>query len=537
MSYRLHPSSGLLHPAWLASLALLATNDHILKGADVLPAVVTGKLSDLAGMVVAPLLLAVLLRVRSVRGWLACHVAVGLGFAAIQVSAEAASLWSGAMGMLGVPWTITRDLTDLLALPMLLVSAWGLLPALRRAARANARRTAEAGAAAVGLLCCVATSYEEEPPCCDSDTDTDTDTFGDGSTDDGGVEQELPPFTADVFLSNQTEEDQVVRIRALRTDVLIDCDEVAQDPGSLLRSSLFAPADAWTLPRFANLRVLEHGPGQAPCYAAWVEADTLSPTLLWWRDGDPGLATVPGEGITELPGQVILGYGSTGLALEGPTDLVWASQPAEPPAEGVCASQPDAERIGWSTPVPWGTAIIEAVDEGVDGCLSIDLQRSSETTETWYLCVPATSFPFVAGDFVELRLGGDETRLEVLSLDESGVQRPLPHLSIAAGQWLPQLEGVEMVALPLYDCGAQSEPECGTVERPMAIVVGGPGLEAAELVPGDGPTQLANEERVVEFTVGHAQERFVVDPACALGPDALGTDLEVVVAQWAPSEG
>jgi hypothetical protein len=62
----LDPRAGLAHPAWWLALALLALNDHVLKGAGLLPAWLTGKLSDVAGLVVAPVLLAALLMLGAV---------------------------------------------------------------------------------------------------------------------------------------------------------------------------------------------------------------------------------------------------------------------------------------------------------------------------------------------------------------------------------------------------------------------------------------------------------------------------------------
>jgi hypothetical protein len=114
----LHPARALLTPTWLLALVVLALNDHLLKGAGLLPGAVTGKLSDLAGMLVAPVLLAVLLRVRSRRGLLLCHAAVGAVFAAINLSPAAADAWSALMGLVW-PWHVTVDPTDLLALPAL----------------------------------------------------------------------------------------------------------------------------------------------------------------------------------------------------------------------------------------------------------------------------------------------------------------------------------------------------------------------------------------------------------------------------------
>lgn len=538
MAYDLHPSRGLLHPAWLASLGVLALNDHVLKGADLLPGALTGKLSDVAGMLVAPLLLAAVLRVRRMPGWVACHLAVGAVFAAIQLSAPAAEAWSAAMGFVGFPWVITQDVTDLAVLPVLALSLWGLLPAMRRRAAANARRSAELGAASVGMLCCVATSDVDEPLEPQPWEDTD------GWDDPEPPPQELPPINADVYISNATAQTQVVRIRPLRTDIAVDCEAIAESPGTLLRSSLFEPASAWTVPPNANIPVVDHSSGERWCYAAWIEADVLEPVIAMWMDGSVSITSVPGEGQWGLPGELQLRGGAEGLSIEGDPSLIHAQQDTEPAAEGSCAPQPDGDRIGWSTPVPWGAATITAVEAGVDGCLAVDLARGAETDETWYLCVPQTSFPFQAGDEIDVRLVGaapGETALvdaiEIVTVDELGEAQALPSLTVSAGAGLPAHADLELAALPLFSCDITSEPVCGTVERPLSLIVGGDDLEAIEVEAADGTQRIAGEGRFVEVTLMHAQERFVVDPLCALGPVDRGLDLELAIAQWPALEG
>lgn len=531
----LHPARGLLHPAWLASLLLLALNDHVLKGAGLVPEVLTGKLSDVVGLVVAPLLLAALLRVRSMRAWVACHLAVGAVFSAIQLSAAAAAGWSALLGLVGFPWVITRDPTDLVALPMLAASLWGFLPVMRRPAAATARRTAETGVAAVGLVCCVATSSTGDD-CCDDGPWGDTDTDG---TDDGDQgPPSLPDLWTDVYLSNATGQDVVVRLRALRPEVALDCEAVAEAPGQRLRSSLFAPAESWMLPPSTNLAVLDHLSGAAPCYAVWVEADALPPAILFWMDGVPAITTVPALGQHELAGEVVLVPGELqSLALAASGALVSPADAQDPAGEDECAPQADADRLGWSFPVPWGPARLEAVTPGVDGCLALDLAQGDLPVQTWYLCVPSSSFPFVAGDDVELRLPADAEptldSLEIVALGADGEVLPLPSLHAAAGSSLPVVEGLDLLAVPQYGCAIESEPVCGTAERPMAVLVEGPELEAVELVAGGEPLRERDEVRTLEVTVMHAQERFVLDAACGQGPDVLGPDLEVVIAQWA----
>jgi hypothetical protein len=58
------PRTALSHPLFWSALVGLLVNDHVLKPAHVLPGWVVGKLSDFVGMLVAPVVLTVLLRVR-----------------------------------------------------------------------------------------------------------------------------------------------------------------------------------------------------------------------------------------------------------------------------------------------------------------------------------------------------------------------------------------------------------------------------------------------------------------------------------------
>ncbi|MEM7154414.1 MAG: hypothetical protein AAF799_16325 [Myxococcota bacterium] len=133
------PPVPLLHPVALAAVAVLAINDHWLKEA--WPGVVTGKLSDVAGLVFFPLLLLAMLQLlgatrfaRSSAARLGCVGLTGLVFGAIQVLPEAAEMYRHGLGWLQWPVLAlldgarfpqpvahTMDSTDLLALPALLV--------------------------------------------------------------------------------------------------------------------------------------------------------------------------------------------------------------------------------------------------------------------------------------------------------------------------------------------------------------------------------------------------------------------------------
>lgn len=118
------PRTALSHPLFWSALVGLLVNDHVLKPAHVLPGLVAGKLSDFAGMLVAPVVLTVLLRVRGGWGRMAAFAAVASVFVAIKLSRSCADLVEGISRYTPVPWRIWCDPTDLVALSMLPLAWW-----------------------------------------------------------------------------------------------------------------------------------------------------------------------------------------------------------------------------------------------------------------------------------------------------------------------------------------------------------------------------------------------------------------------------
>jgi hypothetical protein len=149
LSRRPIPADAFLHPLALAALVLLILNDHVLK--DLAPGPLTGKLSDLVGLVVLPLLVlgAWELAMATLGRWhgptrTALIVAIALAggaFTAIKMSADGAETYRVAMGL--ARWPIdalmaaaggaqppeagrvrfVQDPSDLICLPALFV-AW-----------------------------------------------------------------------------------------------------------------------------------------------------------------------------------------------------------------------------------------------------------------------------------------------------------------------------------------------------------------------------------------------------------------------------
>lgn len=141
---------GLLHPIPLVALVVLVINDHVLKRA--YPGVITGKLSDFAGLALFPLVLQGMYELALVitrRPWrpsprvlLHCSILTGIVFISIKTWTPALDAWryslaalqwpvrevwamvSGRMLPPLIPVQAVRDPSDLVALPSLALAWW-----------------------------------------------------------------------------------------------------------------------------------------------------------------------------------------------------------------------------------------------------------------------------------------------------------------------------------------------------------------------------------------------------------------------------
>jgi hypothetical protein len=517
----LRPARALLTPTWLVALALLGLNDHLLKGAGVLPGAVTGKLSDLAGMLVAPALLAALLGLRSRRGVLLAHLAVAAVFAAIKLSPAAADAWSWTMGLVGFPWRIVVDPTDLLALPALALGWRALVPAMARpapAVPARLPRLAHASAAVVGTALCVATS---PPPRQDDGGEWEG---GEGTTDD----VDYVDISADVYLHNAADRDIVVRTRELRASVELDCATVAEDPGLLLSESLFGEGRTWTLPPTTNAPARDVQAGTRACYAVRVEGDALvDPFVLFWAADDPTVQVIDGDiddPALHSDGAVLLGADADGRVsvTEARSDVVFPID-LTPPVDAFRPG-PDAGRLAWSDP-PEGAHRISGLAVGPDGCAAIDLDDG--LTARWYLCVPEGALPFAVGERVEFTATEDAVILARIPDPEDPT--PVPELTLHVSRGERPLGPLDAELAHRVDYAAEIAPDpvCGTVSRPGEISARFLDGDVVTARPGESRT-LASGDDSLTLWVAHAEQREVLDPECAEGPDRLGADVEVV---------
>lgn len=112
------------HPLTIGATAVLLLNDHVFKQA--WPGLVTGKLSDVAGLVVAPAVLGLLFGLfRAGRiGAAAATLLTGAGFVWVKLTHTGAEVASAAWSIVNGPSVVLADPGDLVALPALGLAWW-----------------------------------------------------------------------------------------------------------------------------------------------------------------------------------------------------------------------------------------------------------------------------------------------------------------------------------------------------------------------------------------------------------------------------
>jgi hypothetical protein len=528
----LAPARALLTPTWIAALAVLVANDHWLKGSGLAPGLLTGKLSDFAGMLVAPVLLASLLGLRSRRGLALCHAAVALVFTGIQLSPAFAGQWSALMGLFGHPWVITCDPTDLIALPFLGLS-WALLvPEMdpSKPALAPLQRTAVATLSVFGLWSTVATS------------------------DDSGMafdDEWYVDVTGNIYVNNANDFQISLHVRGLR-DLDLDCDQISLDPGRLLTDAAFGPAEHWSLPARTNVGIELFGP--AGCGAALIAGEGIPTTIVFVEDNRYPIQWFPGQTFAtdELDyGGTAIVFGESGSEWFGGDEFRFAPRTAAPELPAECAA-PEAEaRLDWSGEVPARPVELLGLEHGVDGCHEFLVQELGWITEeivpqgspySFYVCGPELVAEFEPGARIQLQQSWGHNGDRVLSLtlldpetlteavDPFGTHERRVRLLRGANdpQLIGPMLGRTVVAVPAYSCPWLIEDGCATVERPTALA----NHDLGELAVGV-PVVFTDLAAPVQRTavLSYARERALVDPGCIDGAERLRFDLDLVIVE------
>ncbi len=471
-----------------------------------------------------------------------CHVAVGAVFAAIKLSPAAADAWSWVMGLVGNAWVITVDPTDLIALPVLAIGWRALLPAMRRPMPARvpraggslrlAPRLAQLGAIVAGTSLSIATSEGG------GDEGSDVGDVGDvGEWDTGWDTGEIvyEDIEADAYLHNNSTADLIVRTRDLLPEVQIDCIAAEEDPGLLLSESLFGAGRTWTMPANTNAAARDLSLASRDCYAVRVEGDRLvEPFILFWRASDLSVEVIPGS-ITDgshRAGAVLLGADADGQVsvTSSQREIVFAIDEIAP--VGAYVPGPDVERLAWSDPPLTGAAMqITSLDLGPDGCLGLEFDAGVNVPR-WYLCLPEGSFPFLQDQWVAVESFADGDVVQVTrAKGPEDIDAP-PDVAMVAsrGRVVPKLADTVMASKAAFDTPIAPEPVCGTVARPTAVSVRYEDGDVQVAEPGSQLT-LQGASTSLGLWFAHAEERVILNPKCAEGPDELGLDFEVVAVR------
>lgn len=424
---------------------LLVLNDHLLKGASLpgwlggahVPAWLTGKLSDFVGPVVAAALLAVVLAVRTRRGWLLAHLATATGFAAINLSpwlARWIEAWTASTPM---PWIITVDPSDVIGLIALPLSYVILGHASARQARATKlwRPLARGIAIPVSALACMATSAPAEPL------------------------EPSPPSFPDAFgavaLGNATDQDRLIRVRPLRESVVVDCPTMLADPSHTLPRELFASATTWSLEAG---RALPLANSSRMCTAYLVESEGMPSMILAWYRFNFEDTWIPST--TALPNR--------SLALLQEVNGDWLSlvhetasflRPAEP-TSGQCLVADAGSGLDWSDSAI-GLREITDIKSAPNDCYEFSFASGSDQV----ICVPIEP-PFAIGEQVQVTqaalVGADLREADTLE-----VRSATTSMLIARGNLLPP--GTSRVEA-LEGCPVQHD-ECNSSVRQARLLL------------------------------------------------------------------
>ena len=486
-SYRF--SRVLLHPAWLAALAVLVLNDHVLKA--LAPGLVTGKLSDVVGLFMAPALFATLLHTRTRRGLFVAHAAIAVVFAAIKLSPLAARGFESLMGLGPFAWHITVDPTDLLTLPALLLS-WRF--SLHVAARPSApARAFTFVASSVGLTAALATSQP----------------VGD------------PMITADLVIGSETSGTLIMRIRALRDEVVVDCDAAIRNPTAAFSRALFAPAVAWQID--SGRIVQAQGDGfmvpDRECTALLIDgtfqrsnggpADPLPLTLLFYQRFS-FLPTMVSTSVASVPDERLVTFTLS------PAGATWRAHPAVFPAPPELEREPVAgcelapNVVDWQTPLPVGTHTLEALDTSPDGCHRLTF----EGVGPWYVCTN-TPLPFEVGDVIYLRAatnGQDWQPIDGVELLDDDVAEP-KRVLVTRGVDLAGWDfDATYTSRRLPECTGAHD-DCGSLVFPLELTID-TGELRLDLLGGDFITL----DRGTLF-LQRAEAMPIRDTSCGASPD------------------
>jgi hypothetical protein len=458
----------------------LLLNDHALKGASVLPSAITGKLSDFAGMVIAPPLAALVLGAGRERARLLATALVGAGFALIKLVPDAARALEQALALAHVPSRIWLDASDLIALAALPLGYMLSAPGARPIRVGNASWTQRAGVALAALACLATTGTDAKK-----------------SSGASKVPQ----------IENATAEPLVVVVAS--TEAAGGCGLYREDRIAVLTADAFVAAREVTLEAGARTALAEDG-ASAACGAATVRLSDGDAVAVFWRDLDDIESFAPENDERWRKRRIAISGGADDFELEVGEAFGTFELGGEPP-------EPDCPEVAVSHSLEF-TALAAAqgffeigeLREAEDGCLEVDwfAIEGDTSPDIQRLCVPRWAFPFEPGESLAVVQEVEPLGARVLRVtrhDRDEIDTQLVIWNDAA-----ELEGSRARELRPLDCvGAVSS--CGAYVRPLEIEIRG--LDEP-LSAGEEATVDASVPKQTRVLVGAAREVAWSSAAC-----------------------
>ena len=106
----------ILRPSIFVALLLMILNDHFLKHSDLLPKILSGKISDFTFLYFAPVLASWFFRVKKVKGLFFAYFIISFIFVLLNTSVEFSLFVQRLFFLVGFPSIFWPDITDLIAL-------------------------------------------------------------------------------------------------------------------------------------------------------------------------------------------------------------------------------------------------------------------------------------------------------------------------------------------------------------------------------------------------------------------------------------
>jgi len=511
---RLETGRGALrHPLFWGALALLVLNDHVWKSAGVLPGALTGKLSDFAGMIVAPVLIAAAFRARHTPARLLAFAAATVPFVAINVFPSAATAMESLVGLVGIEWRIWCDPSDLVGL-VALPAAWWALDA-EPFALPNKGAVEGVGLFAAAFAC-MATSAPE--------TIYET------------VEIPPPAWQTAAQLHNRGTVDVDVRLRWVTAEFA--CDRIREAPGAYLTREAFGegvtvtldPSRNFPLSRAAAGEALDVGADWLPlrrgCDAVLVQRDGSSDAVVFFNSEYPVPVPRHSSGPYDpygVPNRVEVGM--PGRISSGGSPTVIVSPLRTTLGDDSACPATDAPAFAYSGEYVEAGTVAKVSGTGMlrDGCFEVSFEDGDGRAIHSFLCIPMWAFDLTVGDQVRFDLAnttgfqltrfadGDRSETQVLLTNSSENYIP----SDGVGLWF-RAESAERCP------GAPTA--CGAYAADMQVRVGADVLHA-----GDEATGLLPGGRRYRVGIGAVRETIVGIDSCAFAEQRPGVQINTVV--------